>query len=134
MKFSFLSLFMMTATPANASPRDPSFKRSRRTASAAAATAQLPVSARPTGPPQISTGGARAEVAPRIETDPEAARRVFGARLSPDPAVLDRSVTERPTPWVDLPKQEKKPWRPRVMLYPMGFPTGGGGLKLKIRI
>ena len=30
-------------------------------------------------------------------------------------------------------RQPKKPFRPKVMVNVMGFPTGGGGMRLKFR-
>jgi len=69
---------------------------------------------------------------PTIESSPAKAQapRVLGARLTlaPEP------VIERHPTWFELPEAAvRKPFRPRLMVHPMGFATGGGGLKLKLR-
>jgi hypothetical protein len=86
---------------------------------------------------RIATTSARDESPARPPSiDPATASRVIAARMSPDHAMLQRSVVERPSSWADPVKAESRRWRPKLMLYPMSSMasgTGGKGVKLKLR-
>jgi hypothetical protein len=78
----------------------------------------------------ITTTASRTELpAPARMIDPAVARAVLAPRL------IDRaSVVERTSTWIEPEKPpDRKPWRPRIMPLPMSSPTGGSGVKLKIR-
>lgn len=88
--------------------------------------------------PSVSNvpGAVRAGRAPvstqreRPKVDADVARRVFSTRLRP----MGGSVVERSATWIDVPQPEpRKPLLPKIYPTVMGFPTGGGGVKLKFR-
>ncbi|MBA3452410.1 MAG: hypothetical protein H0T42_04860 [Deltaproteobacteria bacterium] len=68
---------------------------------------------------------------PRRMMSPAKARalapRVFGARVN-----VRTRAAERDMYWIDEP-EAKKSFRPRVVPKVMGFPTGGGGVGVKLR-
>lgn len=93
-------------------------------------TLSITTSARPTEtarPPRVIDPAIAAAVFARIGSG----HHVEEVVPRPDPSTIehrdfdDRFRVAKP--------RVKKPWRPRVMPYPLGFPTGGGGVKLKIR-
>jgi len=84
----------------------------------------------------ISTIAPRTEIAAKRPThviDPATVAAVFAPVLiDPDAdSVIEHDGA--PDHWRVTRPAEKKPWRPRVMPHPMSFPTGGSGVKLKIR-
>lgn len=94
------------------------------------ATNAVPTRA-PERPVAVRAGAARGAVErARPPVDPEVARRVFAARLRP----TGGSVIERGSVWAEVPEPPpQRPLLPKIYPTVMGFPTGGGGVKLKFR-
>lgn len=65
------------------------------------------------------------------DVSPDVLRRVLGARV--DLAPESEPVAELDESWVSLEPPPKRPFRPKYMLDVMSFPTGGSGIKLKVR-
>jgi hypothetical protein len=140
MKASLLGLLLIGA-PASADPARDAPQRYPRSSSIGhsghSASQARPVPAGATDNTRITTTSVRDESpARRASVDPDVASRLLGAQISPDHAVLQHSVVERPSTWVAPVKRESKPWRPKIMLYPMSSmasATGGKGIKVKFR-
>lgn len=130
----YVAIFMVSGagTRAHAERRIP--ERSARLLSKLRATPTSP-DGRRRAPARLQQAPAMIEQA-RPPLDPASARalgrRVLGAKMkiAPDP----RPAIERDPSWFELPDPApSKEFRPKVMVAPMGFPTGGGGLKFKFR-
>lgn len=87
---------------------------------------------------RISAGGGTARETPRPPPSSEVVARVFAARVRAD-EVVPPAADPTLLPWVDPPKRVSDeeallhPKKRRVMIAPMSSPTGGKGVKLKIR-
>jgi len=80
---------------------------------------------------QVRQAPSSSELANRRALRPDVLRRVLGARLQLAPEV--EPVAELDESWVSLEPPPKRPFRPKYMLDVMSFPTGGSGIKLKVR-
>jgi hypothetical protein len=140
MKASLLSLLLIGAS-ASADPAPDAPQRHARLArDGSSAQSASRARAAPTGATsntRITATSGRDELpARRASVDPDVASRLLGAQISPEHALLQHSVVERRFTWESPVKRESRPWRPKIMLYPMksmASSSGGKGLKLKFR-
>lgn len=129
----------VVARVADAEPRDARAARGEaRRASVFTVTApRASPGARPSSP-RLAAAAPPIEIRAPRAIAPAIVGRVLDARF--DTRILERSIAartarEREAPWLAPPlvEPERREFRPRVMPTVMGFPTGGGGVKLKIR-